>query len=49
MRVKAIGGLNNNGPCGLIDLNLSHQGIALFERIRRVKGCGLVGCPGLAL
>lgn len=22
---------------------LSHQGVALLERIRRIKGCGLVG------
>ena len=31
--------LNKNGP----HRPISHQGVTLFERIRRIKSCGLVG------
>lgn len=39
----SCGGLNNNGPQVFTYLNASHQDVALFERIRRVRNCGLIG------
>lgn len=35
-------GLNKNGPIGSYSLMFSHQGMELFEKLRRSRRCGLV-------
>ena len=37
------GGLNKNSPIGSYIGMLSHQGVELFDRIKRIRRCGLVG------